>query len=89
MVELPEEQPVNADPRKQTDTIKIDQSFVRKLVPGSDDAAIVRATIGLGHALGLSVIAEGIETEQVAAMLTAEGCDEGCRLGCALGCRLG
>jgi diguanylate cyclase (GGDEF)-like protein/PAS domain S-box-containing protein len=59
------------------DTIKIDQSFVRKLVPGSDDAAIVRATIGLGHALGLSVIAEGIETEEVAAMLAAEGCDEG------------
>lgn len=59
------------------DTIKIDQSFVRKLVPGSDDAAIVRATIGLGHALGLSVIAEGIETDEVARMLTAEGCDEG------------
>jgi PAS domain S-box-containing protein/diguanylate cyclase (GGDEF)-like protein len=59
------------------DTIKIDQSFVRALSPGSDDAAIVRATIGLGHALGLKVIAEGIETEDVARMLALEGCDEG------------
>ena len=59
------------------DTIKIDQSFVRKLVPGSDDAAIVSATISLGHALGLSVIAEGIETDEVAQLLAAEGCDEG------------
>lgn len=59
------------------DTIKIDQSFVRKLKEGSDDAAIVTATIDLGHALGLSVIAEGIETEEVARLLTSRGCDEG------------
>lgn len=59
------------------DTIKIDQSFVRNLTPGSDDAAIVRATIGLGHALGLSVIAEGIESDEISEMLAFEGCDEG------------
>jgi diguanylate cyclase (GGDEF)-like protein/PAS domain S-box-containing protein len=59
------------------DTIKIDQSFVKTLVPGSDDAAIVTATINLGHALGLSVIAEGIETEEVAQLLAHKGCDEG------------
>lgn len=59
------------------DTIKIDQSFVKKLTPGSDDAAIVSATIDLGHALGLSVIAEGIETEHVAQLLARQGCDEG------------
>lgn len=59
------------------DTIKIDQSFVKNLVPRSDDAAIVSATIDLGHALGLSVIAEGIETEQVARLLAQLGCNEG------------
>lgn len=59
------------------DTIKIDQTFVRNLVPGSDDAAIVRATINLGQSLGLSVIAEGIETKEVAELLAQEGCDEG------------
>lgn len=59
------------------DTIKIDQTFVNSLQPGSDDAAIVSATISLGHALGLSVIAEGIETEATAKMLAKLGCDEG------------
>ena len=59
------------------DTIKIDQTFVRNLLPGSDDAAIVRATINLGQSLGLSVIAEGIETKEVAELLAQEGCDEG------------
>lgn len=59
------------------DTIKIDQSFVRRLLEGTDDLSIVRATIGLGHALGLTVIAEGIETQEVAQLLTEEGCDEG------------
>ncbi|MCE4224059.1 EAL domain-containing protein [Methylobacterium sp. C25] len=59
------------------DTIKIDQLFVRNLLPDSDDAAIVKATIDLGHALGLSVIAEGIETEAVYNFLRDLGCDEG------------
>ncbi|WP_284317271.1 EAL domain-containing protein [Methylobacterium gnaphalii] len=59
------------------DTIKIDQTFVRNLSPGSDDAAIVRTTIDLGHALGLSVIAEGIEDEAAWHFLRDLGCDEG------------
>jgi PAS domain S-box-containing protein/diguanylate cyclase (GGDEF)-like protein len=59
------------------DTIKIDQSFVKTLQPDTDDAAIVSATIDLGHALGLSVIAEGIETEATAQLLANMGCDEG------------
>lgn len=59
------------------DTIKIDQSFVRALDAGGDDAAIVSSTIALGHALGLSVIAEGIETAEVSDWLRNAGCDEG------------
>lgn len=59
------------------DKIKIDQSFVRKLEPGSPDAAIVASTISLGHALGLSVIAEGIETEDALEILRGMGCKEG------------
>ncbi|TXN20991.1 EAL domain-containing protein [Methylobacterium sp. WL9] len=59
------------------DTIKIDQTFVKSLTPGSDDAAIVSATIELGHSLGLSVIAEGIEDDATARFLHDLGCDEG------------
>lgn len=59
------------------DTIKIDQTFVRSLEPGSENAAIVAATIELGKALGKSIIAEGIETETVAELLRALGCQEG------------
>ncbi|WP_377844053.1 EAL domain-containing protein [Bosea sp. UC22_33] len=59
------------------DTIKVDQTFVRNLEPGSENAAIVTATIDLGKALGKSIIAEGIETEAAAALLTALGCREG------------
>lgn len=59
------------------DSIKVDQTFVRNLEPGSENAAIVAATVDLGKALGKSIIAEGIETEAVAVLLTALGCQEG------------
>lgn len=61
----------------QLDTLKVDQSFVRHLLKDEGDAAIVRATIDLGHSLGLSVIAEGIEDAETAARLAGMGCDEG------------
>jgi diguanylate cyclase len=63
--------------RLPVDTIKIDRSFVAAL--GADDAsrAIVAATIDLGHALGLRVVAEGIEDGRAAAELRALGCDIG------------
>ncbi len=59
------------------DFIKIDQSFVRQLVPRSTDLALCQAIIVMAHALGMQVIAEGIETEQQRALLAAAGCDYG------------
>ena len=58
------------------DKIKIDQSFVRDLTADGESVAIVRAAIGLGRALGMTVLAEGVETADQAAILEAEGCHE-------------
>jgi len=57
--------------------MKLDGSLVRDLPGEREDAAIVRAVIATGHALGLTVVAEGIETEAQRAFLSASGCDEG------------
>ena len=58
------------------DKIKIDQSFVRNLSEREDCVAIVRAVIGLGRSLGMSVTAEGVETEEQFTLLEAEGCNQ-------------
>jgi diguanylate cyclase (GGDEF)-like protein len=57
------------------DTLKIHQSFVTGLGDGSGDAAIVGAVVELGHALGLNVVAEGVETDVQLAQLRDLGCD--------------
>jgi len=61
--------------RLPMDEIKIDKSFVMRLCPASDDAVIVRSTIDLAHNLGLTVVAEGVETEVSMNMLMGYGCD--------------
>ena len=59
------------------DKIKIDQSFVRDLVSNHDGQAIVRSIISLGKGLGVTITAEGVETEAELSCLRAEGCHEG------------
>jgi diguanylate cyclase (GGDEF)-like protein len=55
--------------------LKIDRSFVRDMTTNDDDATIVRSTIGMAHDLGLSVVAEGVETESTLRLLRKLGCD--------------
>jgi diguanylate cyclase (GGDEF)-like protein/PAS domain S-box-containing protein len=63
--------------RFPVDTIKIDRSIVEGLGRDRGDSAIVSATITLAHALGLEVIAEGVETDEEATELQALGCNFG------------
>jgi diguanylate cyclase (GGDEF)-like protein len=55
--------------------LKIDRSFVQDMVSNAADAAIISSTIGLGHGLGLRVIAEGVETVEAWDHLRVHGCD--------------
>ncbi|GAA4746629.1 EAL domain-containing protein [Modestobacter marinus] len=55
--------------------VKIDKSFVMGMADDRADAAIVRATIDLGHALGLRVVAEGVEDLTTQSLLAGWGCD--------------
>ncbi len=57
--------------------LKLDQSFVRGLPDDRNDIAIARAVTALGHSLGISVLAEGIEADAQAAFLRELGCDYG------------
>ena len=59
------------------DKIKIDRSFVRELDANADSQAIVRAIVSLGASLGITITAEGVESESDLARLKAEGCNEG------------
>ncbi len=57
-------------------TLKIDTSFVSDLDKDAGDAAIVSAMVGLGHQLGLQVVAEGVEHPRQLEFLSENGCDE-------------
>ena len=66
--------------------LKVDRSFVRDLLVDPGDATIVRAVVGLGHSLGMRVVAEGVEDEGQLAWLRLQGCDyaQGTLLGPAM-----
>lgn len=56
------------------DQLKIDQAFVAGMLDSHTDGVIVQTMIGMAHTLGLDVIAEGVETEEQLAFLSASGC---------------
>ncbi|GAB2973611.1 putative bifunctional diguanylate cyclase/phosphodiesterase [Nocardioides montaniterrae] len=62
--------------RFPVDKIKIDRSFVAPISSVDDDAAVVDAIIGMAHALGMVVVAEGVESAEQEQYLRARGCDE-------------
>ena len=63
--------------RFPVDCLKIDQSFIRQISVVGAKNSLVTAIINMGHALGLRVIAEGVETKEELNFITACGCDEG------------
>lgn len=58
------------------DTLKVDRSFIRDLVTDSEDQAITQAIISMGKTLSLSVVAEGVETEEQQVFLRSHACDQ-------------
>ena len=61
--------------RSAVNELKVDRDFVSRMTVSESDAAIVRATVELGHGLGLRVVAEGVEDAETLAALNALGCD--------------
>lgn len=56
--------------------LKIDKKFVQQMITSGESLAVVRATIEIAHSLGKTVVAEGVESHEVAATLRAMGCDQ-------------
>jgi diguanylate cyclase (GGDEF)-like protein/PAS domain S-box-containing protein len=58
------------------DKLKIDRAFIQNMHSAPQNLAVTKAIIGLGHTLGLQVVAEGVEREADVELLRAAGCDE-------------
>jgi diguanylate cyclase (GGDEF)-like protein len=58
------------------DRLKIDRAFVASLAASGNTAAIIHSIVTLGHALGMKVLAEGVETDEQRVLLRLAGCDE-------------
>ena len=56
-------------------TVKVDRSFVERLGGADDSTPVVKAVIDMGHAMGLSVVAEGVSTSHLGARVSSMGCD--------------
>src|SRR5688500_5363125 len=61
--------------RLQVNTVKVDRSFISAIGPDGTGLAMVRGIIGLAHALGMDVVAEGVETAEQATALRSLGCE--------------
>jgi EAL domain-containing protein (putative c-di-GMP-specific phosphodiesterase class I) len=57
------------------DTLKVDRSFIRDLAGNAEDRAITEAIIAMGKTLSLTVVAEGVETQEQQTFLLSHGCD--------------
>ena len=62
--------------RLPIDTLKIDRSFIRGIAQSAEDLAIASAILTLGRSLGVTVVAEGVETAEQQAILSQQACDE-------------
>jgi EAL domain-containing protein (putative c-di-GMP-specific phosphodiesterase class I) len=62
--------------RLPVDSLKIDRSFLSELVSSSNSLPLIQTIVALAHNMGLSVVAEGVETEEQFAVLRAMGCDK-------------
>jgi EAL domain-containing protein (putative c-di-GMP-specific phosphodiesterase class I) len=63
--------------RFELDVLKIDRAFVQRIDSHAPDLALCEAIVAMAHKLGLTVVAEGVETERQRALLAAAGCDYG------------
>lgn len=61
--------------RLPANELKIDRGFITELAQGNDDEAIIKAIIALGKTLGMTIVAEGVETSDQQELLTRLGCD--------------
>ena len=61
--------------RFDADVLKVDRSFVMKMLENDDSAELVRTIVSMAHNLGMQVVAEGVETAEQYALLRALGCE--------------